>query len=100
MTKEQEKNMERAFPQLSATLNDDGHWSMDAIQGGLSKREYFAGLAMQGILAGDPETSVEVNETPRAVALISVLVADALLVELKRTQKAPASPPPPQEGST
>lgn len=51
--------------------------------GGLSKREYFAAMAMQGILAGLPESAAyDVTEGART----AVLHADALLYELERTK--------------
>lgn len=46
---------------------------------GLTKREYFAGEAMRGLLA-DPE----VNAKRKAIAQVSVAHADALLKELAR----------------
>lgn len=48
---------------------------------GLSKREHFAGLAMQGILAGLPQTATyDRHETAR----IAIAHADALIAELAR----------------
>jgi hypothetical protein len=47
---------------------------------GLTKREYFAGLAMQGIMANQNLTSTE-NDT---IAKWSVEIADALLAELEK----------------
>ena len=48
-------------------------------QRGLTKREYFAGLAMQGILANDKYSLATVPMTTDAVAM-----ADALLLELEK----------------
>jgi len=48
--------------------------------GGLTKREYFAGLAMQGMVRRDSEPH------PGALAYDAVVVADALLAELERNQ--------------
>jgi hypothetical protein len=45
---------------------------------GLSKREYFAGLAMQGLINDDA------NMRNTEVARRAVLTADALLAELTR----------------
>lgn len=59
---------------------------------GLTKREYFAGLAMQGILSNAytfgritraGETIIEAHE-PGAAARESAKYADALLAELSR----------------
>jgi len=48
-----------------------------AIQKGLTKREYFAGLALQGLLAG-------VRATQPALDEIAVKYADSLLKELDK----------------
>lgn len=48
---------------------------------GLTKREHFAGLAMQGILASEPNDTV----TNEMLAGFSVQLADALLAELGKT---------------
>lgn len=45
---------------------------------GLSKREWFAGLAMQGMLAYGPESDASY------LARNSILYADALIKELER----------------
>ena len=47
-------------------------------QEGLTKREYFAGMAMQGMLASDYRGDI---------AIMAVKFADALLAELRRTEK-------------
>lgn len=53
-------------------------------EGGLTKREYFAGLAMQGLLA---YPRGQEGETPwsQTVALWAIEAADALLAELEKT---------------
>lgn len=51
---------------------------------GLSKREYFAGLAMQGLLA-NPDikmSDLSVDEARKIVAAVSRTMADCLLAEL------------------
>ena len=54
----------------------------DEIRDGLTKREYFAGLAMQGLLASETE---ECSFQDRGViAKQSVVLADALLEELSK----------------
>lgn len=45
---------------------------------GLTKREYFAGLAMQGLLADS-----EVNAGSELVAIVAIEYADALLAALE-----------------
>jgi len=47
---------------------------------GLNKREYFAGLAMQGVLTSDPHQ----NYSSDSVARQAVCIADALLAELSK----------------
>lgn len=47
---------------------------------GLTKREYFAAMAMQGMVRRDSEPH------PGALAYDAVVVADALLAELERTK--------------
>jgi hypothetical protein len=49
---------------------------------GLTKREYFAGLAMQGLCASD----VEWQRKSSVIARNAVIQADALLEELERTK--------------
>ena len=51
-------------------------------EAGLTKREYFAGLAMQGILANDNVADGEGNLKASEVAKFTLLLADALLKEL------------------
>ena len=59
---------------------------------GLTKREYFAGLAMQGILASGPKNIEELMvwlDTVKTfehsdVAIESIKIADALLKELDK----------------
>ena len=55
----------------------DGHYYNVV---GLTKREHFAGLAMQGLLSGD----IEDNLTIGHIATCSVEIADALLKEINK----------------
>jgi hypothetical protein len=48
---------------------------------GLTKREYFAGMAMQGLISGNGTHFSDIPEK-------SVEFADALLAELEKTEKA------------
>lgn len=50
---------------------------------GLTKREYFAGLAMQGLCASD----VEWQKKSSVIARNAVIQADALLAELDTTNE-------------
>lgn len=54
---------------------------------GLTKREYFAGLAMQGLLASNDEDNYVNNHHvhPETVAKKALQCADALLTELSKT---------------
>jgi hypothetical protein len=59
--------------------------------GGLTKREYFAALAMQGMVANpaiigpNPTCGVAyVNGSPETLAQMAVHQADALIVELNK----------------
>ncbi len=60
--------------------------------GGLTKREYFAGQAMLGLLGSPPFTAVMLNikgavqytSNPETCATLAVMHADALLTELAK----------------
>lgn len=56
--------------------------SNSAYRGGLTKREYFAGLAMQGVCSTD---SAMVNSS-QILAEWSVEMADALLIQLRKNK--------------
>ncbi len=66
------------------THDDDAAYPIKIPQGeecdGLTKRELFAAMAMQGILAGDTDNSF----TYPIVALGAVHAADALIIALNR----------------
>lgn len=58
-------------------------YSMDHLQTlGLTKREYFAAMAMQGICAIGHLTDGAESTQAKARALDAVLMADALIAEL------------------
>ncbi len=59
----------------------DGRWTH-----GLTKRELFAAMAMQGMLADPQVRSPNFDELKTAVANQSVEFADALLAALTRSQ--------------
>ena len=50
---------------------------------GLTKREYFAGLAMQGILSGN-EINRTGRKTPFSIVEMSINLADELLKQLEK----------------
>jgi hypothetical protein len=70
MSDDKMKQDEPAFP--CAAINMHGN---SIYQEGLTKREFFAGMAMQGLLS---------KGSTRAVALTAVDLADALIAELEK----------------
>ncbi len=66
-----------AFP---SELKIDG--KTVAIYPGLNKREYFAGLAMQGFCANENK----LNNTPKFIAELSIKLADEILKQLEETK--------------
>lgn len=72
---EQNKRLEMyAFPSKQMALI--GNIEMEVSTQGLTKREYFAAIAMQGV--------IQHYSTPETVAQISVQMADALLKALEK----------------
>ena len=69
-------------PAFSVALHDNGN-ALHKEAMGLTKHEYFAGLAMQGMMANQALTSKLCFE----VAKWSVEMADAILAELEKTKK-------------
>jgi hypothetical protein len=58
----------------------------DAPQDGLTKREYFAAVAMQGILAREDNYPYKSkDEFLKSITSISVELADQLIIELNKT---------------
>jgi len=53
--------------------------------GGLTKREYIAAMAMQGLLSGGKLDDFEIDAIAEYTALDAVIIADALLAELGKT---------------
>jgi len=50
--------------------------------GGVTKREYFAALAMQGLCANDTSASYDKGPCNAAIVARSVVLADALIAAL------------------
>jgi hypothetical protein len=69
-----------AYPQLVNKTDETGEVVEVTTEGGLTKRELMAAMAMQGILANN-------LDNPSMVANDSVRCADALLEELGKTGK-------------
>jgi hypothetical protein len=55
----------------------------DCVLSGLTKREHFAGLAMQGLLANNKSTGENLYLD---MSEVSVFIADALLAELDKSK--------------
>jgi hypothetical protein len=77
-----------AFPTMDcdeASLSNGGSYTREH---GMTKREYFAAKALQGIIAngeaGTYDNTVRYGSSVRAAAKIAVEMADALLVELNK----------------
>lgn len=70
------------------TNDADGYTSASA---GLTKREYFAGLAMQGLTTACGEDG-QWSHNPEIAADAAVAYADALLAELEKAQWPARSP--------
>ena len=66
---------DRAFP----VVIDRGHTLLVA---GLTKKEWYAGLAMQGILSSRKE-----GTTPETASTLAFMVAEAMLVEAEKQNK-------------
>jgi hypothetical protein len=69
------------FPTLGSFFESTADGGPEAI--GLTKREHFAGLAMQGMIVVDADNYL--NEA--TIAKIAVNLADALLAELDKVQQ-------------
>ena len=74
------KNADKPInPQIFSSTNNDNQlyeiWT-DQDNQGLTKREHFAGLAMQGMI------SSTLNNSPKFIAEVAVKIADELLKQL------------------
>lgn len=74
-------------PAFSVALCDNGN-ALHSEAMGLTKREYFAGLAMQGMLANENGFVVSATETTSESAInkakFCVIMADELLKQLEQ----------------
>lgn len=68
------------MPAMPVPLNPGSSFQGHGPADGLTKREYFAGLAMQGLCTR------EGYDSPAMVALDAVAAADSLLAELENTK--------------
>lgn len=82
-----ENGKESVYP--SEKLVDSGHPMLDSVKvktSGITKREYFAGLAMQGILASNTEGLAIGRIDIPGLIQSSVEAADKLLIELEKSK--------------
>lgn len=75
---------EPAIPHTYEEEVGDYGMKQQQVYNGLSKREYFAAMAMQGILSD--QTYVRPNSTEE-VSRCAVAMADALIAELNKISK-------------
>ena len=62
----------------------EGSYNTEGWSNGLTKREYFAGLAMQGIIAGRKDELYKIkDETIKIYVKLSIKSADELLKQLE-----------------
>ena len=78
-------------PEYYSNWNSSGQLQEIAINNdhkGLTKREYFAGLAMQGFLANNQSTeSFNFQGEPKYIIEYAIQCADELLKQLESNQK-------------
>jgi hypothetical protein len=74
-----ELGMQSAYPGQACSQSGD---PCAAYEYGLTKRELFAAMAMQGLLASDP--AYDGSDPHGVIAIGAVACADALLAELAR----------------
>lgn len=93
-TKQKQKTMENGKQPITPTmytkigegkndykpLKDGQKTGWEVKFGGLTKREYFAALAMQGLLAGNATHFSDIPEK-------SIMFADEMLAELEKTNQ-------------
>lgn len=72
-------------PAFAHSLPKDVEYVDTTVYDGLTKREYFAGLAMQGLLANNVVTQQHVSSHRHLIAQHSVAQADELLKQLDST---------------
>lgn len=78
------KANETAFPYIHKWIHKtlDGDVELASRSNGLTKREYFAAMAMQGIMSSYTIGRLEYS---RVAAETAVVCADALILELEKT---------------
>ena len=76
-----------AYPVVREYDEQRGEYFSPSTEGGLTKREYFAAMAMQGILSGPVELLREIGNKGEGVAENAVKVADVLIEALNAEKK-------------
>lgn len=71
-----------AFPSIVATR--PGEWATATNAGGMSLRDYFAGLALQGWIASFTESSRKEEADAKVAAMVAYQFADAMLAEREK----------------
>jgi len=88
-----ENNAEQPAYPASASWSDENPQVIQVQNSGLTKREYFAGLAMQGMITALTKFRHEVEmeniivNRPADIAELSILYADNLLSQLSQLSK-------------
>lgn len=72
-----------AMPLAKMIMSTDGSFSTETSPG-LTKREHFAGLAMQGFIANSDKRMAD--QSFDVIAKTALLLADSLLEELEKTK--------------
>jgi len=72
-----------AFSGVEHNYNNYGVSCINTIPG-LTKREYFAAMAMQGFLASSVSINNTNERTPKLIASVAVITADALIEALNK----------------
>lgn len=80
-----------AFPHIYGNSSANSIGSLQSVQinssGGMSKREWFAGMALQGFLTNLSKMGENIGRlTPQFLANQSVLTADAIVKELQKSE--------------
>lgn len=79
----QSENWQNDMEKHSAAPDKYGHPSFEGI--GLTKREYFAAMAMQGLMAvSDKGNFSSIEESMGTAAKLSIKAADELLKQLEK----------------
>lgn len=76
-----------AYPIIHKTIHSEDltETEVEQWEQGLTKREYFAAMAMQGILAAGVSIDIEKEYPFQIRAQTCIVIADALIAELNKT---------------